>query len=76
MEDNKYNKQNKLFDYEFKTYKVGSSINITDNEKKVFEIINMTLEKNNLKEVVCRVVGGWVRDKVNIIYLTNNKFIL
>ena len=36
---------------------------LTETENKIFEIIKKTLEKNNLK-TICRVAGGWVRDKL------------
>ena len=55
-----------LFSYDFKTHKLLSTITISETENKIFNLILFILEKHNLKNVVCRVVGGWVRDKVII----------
>jgi hypothetical protein len=40
-------------------------ISLLDWEEKIFDIIKSTLAKNN-KRTICRVAGGWVRDKVFI----------
>jgi tRNA nucleotidyltransferase (CCA-adding enzyme) len=53
-----------LYLYEhLKPQKVLHQISITQKEKEIFEIIKSVLKKNS-KNTVCRVAGGWVRDKL------------
>ena len=37
---------------------------LNEIEKECFEIILNVLQKNNLTSTICRVAGGWVRDKL------------
>jgi hypothetical protein len=65
MESNKIETRN-LFQYvHLKPMIIYKDIHLTDWEKEIFEIIKSVLHKNN-KTTVCRVAGGWVRDKVNL----------
>ncbi len=53
--------------YEYKFIKPGKitnqSIALNDKENEIFSIIKDILKKHN-KSTVCRVAGGWVRDKL------------
>ena len=55
---------NEIFSYQRKTNEKLNKLDFTDNENKIFNIIKSNLEKNKLNNVICRVSGGWVRDKV------------
>ena len=37
---------------------------LNETEKECFSIILKILQKNNLSSTICRVAGGWVRDKL------------
>jgi tRNA nucleotidyltransferase (CCA-adding enzyme) len=53
-----------LFTYEhLKPTKVLHQITLNQKETEIFEIIKSVLKKNNRK-TICRVAGGWVRDKL------------
>lgn len=53
-----------LYLYEhLKPQKVLHQINLTHKEIEIFEIIKSVLKKNS-KNTICRVAGGWVRDKL------------
>ena len=55
---------NPLSQYEYKTdLKLEKNFTLTEKETKIFSIIKKIIEKNNLK-TICRVAGGWVRDKL------------
>jgi hypothetical protein len=47
-------------------------INLLDWEVKIFDIIKNTLDKYK-KKTICRVAGGWVRDKVYVAYSAYGK---
>jgi len=64
--NNSNNLQKNIFFYEINSYKIQDSIKLNDTEIKIFSLIKNILEKNN-KKTICRVAGGWVRDKVIII---------
>ena len=56
---------NKLISYELKTNnKINKEFSLTEEEKNCFSIIIDILKKNNLTSTICRVAGGWVRDKL------------
>ena len=56
---------NKLISYELKTNnKINKEFALTEEEKNCFSIIIDILKKNNLTSTICRVAGGWVRDKL------------
>ena len=56
---------NKLISYELNTNnKINKEFSLTEKEKECFSIIMNILEKNNLTSTICRVAGGWVRDKL------------
>ena len=44
--------------------KIIQNFSLNDKEKECFSIIMDIIAKNNLSSVVCRVAGGWVRDKL------------
>ena len=54
-------------------YKVYDHITLTQTEREIFELFTDFLKAKKLKTTI-RVVGGWVRDKVN--YLKNQHIIL
>lgn len=57
--------QNKLISYEIKTNnKITKEFTLTETEKECFSIIMKILKKHNLNSTICRVAGGWVRDKL------------
>ena len=57
--------QNKLISYEINTNnKITKEFSLTETEKECFEIIMKILKKHNLNSTICRVAGGWVRDKL------------
>ena len=56
---------NKLISYELNTNnKINKEFSLTEKEKECFSIIMNILKKNNLTSAICRVAGGWVRDKL------------
>ena len=56
---------NKLISYELNTNnKINKEFSLTEKEKECFSIIMNILKKNNLTPTICRVAGGWVRDKL------------
>ena len=56
---------NKLLFYEKITNnKIFKDFPINEKEKECFSTIMSILKKNNLTSIICRVVGGWVRDKL------------
>ena len=56
---------NKLISYELNTNnKINKEFSLTEKEKECFSIIMNILKKNNLTSTICRVAGGWVRDKL------------
>ena len=56
---------NSLVSYEKITNnKIIQNISLNEKEKECFSIIMNIITKNNLGSVVCRVAGGWVRDKL------------
>ena len=57
-----YDKYN-IFSYDILKYQIKEKIDLNENESKIFNTINEVLSKNN-KNTICRVAGGWVRDKV------------
>ena len=63
--ENKYNLlDNPLITYTYSTNnKIDLNITLTEEEIKIFDFIQSTIEKYKLK-VEVRVAGGWVRDKV------------
>ncbi len=55
---------NPLSQYEYKTdLNLEKNFTLTEKETKIFSIIKEIIEKTNLK-TICRVAGGWVRDKL------------
>jgi hypothetical protein len=65
MESNIFS-STKLYEYEHKKpLVIYKTIYLQPWEEEIFNIIKKVLEKNN-KKTVCRVAGGWVRDKVKI----------
>ena len=44
--------------------KLTINFSLNDVEKECFSIILNILKKNNLTSTICRVAGGWVRDKL------------
>ena len=56
---------NKLISYELNTNnKINKEFSLTEKEKECFSTIMNILKKNNLISTICRVAGGWVRDKL------------
>ena len=56
---------NKLISYELSTSnKITPEFTLTEKEKQCFSIIMDILKKHNLTSTICRVAGGWVRDKL------------
>ena len=56
---------NKLISYELNTNNtINEEFSLTEKEKECFSIIMNILKKNNLTSTICRVAGGWVRDKL------------
>lgn len=47
--------------------RINHEIKLTPEEEKIFEILRHAQSSHD-KEVVLRVAGGWVRDKVEISY--------
>jgi len=43
---------------------LSEEIKLNETEKECFSIILNILKKNNLTSTICRVAGGWVRDKL------------
>ena len=76
MKDDKtiVNCKNKIYEKlesnELIVYQKNTNNNLTqkfslnENEKECFSIILNILKKNNLTSTICRVAGGWVRDKL------------
>ena len=44
--------------------KLTNNFSLNETEKECFSIILNILKKNNLTSTICRVAGGWVRDKL------------
>ena len=70
-EDNNQNEtykkleSNKLISYKLSTNnKINKDFALTEKEKECFSIIMNIVQKNNLTSTICRVAGGWVRDKL------------
>ena len=56
---------NTLISYKLNTKnKITLDFSLTEKEKECFQIIMNILKKNNLDTTICRVAGGWVRDKL------------
>ena len=56
---------NKLISYELNTSnKINLEFSLTEKETQCFKIIMDILKKHNLTSTICRVAGGWVRDKL------------
>ena len=70
MESKKLINISSTFIYSYMKPTIHYPITILDWEMKIFKIIKETLIKYN-KKTICRVAGGWVRDKVNIFNLVN-----
>ncbi len=58
-------RNNNIFLYDINSYQIKEDISLNQKEIQIFSLINNVLQKNN-KNTICRVAGGWVRDKVNI----------
>ena len=43
---------------------LNQNISLTDKEKEIFNTITSILKSNNKTSTICRVAGGWVRDKL------------
>ena len=57
-----------------KPLNLNKKISLNEQENKIFSFIKNTLIKYNLfNKVICRVVGGWVRDKLLNIENNDNK---
>ncbi|KAG2259980.1 hypothetical protein Bca52824_079274 [Brassica carinata] len=57
------------------TTKLRDRIDLTDNKRKILDLLLAALRKHNLKTQL-RVAGGWVRDKVLLIFLKFSPFSL
>lgn len=70
MEKNQHTKliNKNIFSYEINSYNIRENISLNQKEIEIFSLINNVLEKNN-KKTICRVAGGWVRDKVKNFFL-------
>ena len=56
---------NELISYKINTNNIiNKNFSLTEKEKDCFSIIMNILQKNNLTSTICRVAGGWVRDKL------------
>ena len=56
---------NNLISYKINTNnKVNKEFKLNEKEEKCFSTIINILKKNNLNSIICRVAGGWVRDKL------------
>ena len=44
--------------------KLTNNFSLNETEKECFSIILNIVKKNNLTSTICRVAGGWVRDKL------------
>jgi len=49
------------------TYKITENISLTENEADIMNIFKNFVEQNKLKTTI-RVAGGWVRDKVHLVF--------
>lgn len=58
-----HSKNKNIFLYDIKIFKICENISLNQKEIDIFSLINNVLIKNN-KKTICRVAGGWVRDKV------------
>ena len=58
-----YSEINKLCNKSQDEVVITEDIKLTDVEKKLFEFLKKILDENKIK-TVCRVAGGWVRDKL------------
>ena len=43
---------------------INEKIELENNEKELFSFLKEILIKNNLSNVILRVGGGWIRDKI------------
>ncbi len=59
--------EKKLFSYKLQKFDLYDNLTFNEKEKKIFNIITNVLTKYGSNKSECRVVGGWVRDKVNSI---------
>ena len=68
---------NPLLNYEYKKHlNLNKKILLNEQENKIFSFIKNTLIKYNLfNKVICRIVGGWVRDKLLNIEKNDNNII-
>jgi hypothetical protein len=57
------NVRKNILTYDLKKYALKSTIDVTKEESEIFSLLNKVVEKYKLG-TVCRVAGGWVRDKV------------
>ena len=57
------NVKKNILTYEYKKFQINTSIQLTKKEEEIFSIIKKVVEKYKTN-TVCRVAGGWVRDKV------------
>ena len=56
---------NSLISYKISTNnKIYKNFSLTEKEKEIFSNILNILKKNNLNSTICRVAGGWIRDKL------------
>ncbi len=56
--------QNNLISYNINTNnQINKDFKLNEKEEKCFSTILNILKKNNLNSIICRVAGGWVRDK-------------
>ena len=57
--------QNNLILYNINTNnQINKDFKLNEKEEKCFSTILNILKKNNLNSIICRVAGGWVRDKL------------
>lgn len=68
INDSNYISIDKESPYEFVKPNKLQTISLNDLDRKIFESFITALNKNHSKGTI-RVIGGWVRDKVNFIYL-------
>jgi len=60
------NSEKNIFLYDINSFQIQETIALNQKELDIFSLINNVLQKND-KNTICRVAGGWVRDKVKII---------
>ena len=57
--------QNNLISFKLNTNnQINTNFKLNEKEEKCFSAILNVLKKNNLNSIICRVAGGWVRDKL------------